>query len=219
MNEKINLLKSLPISKKPLEKRKQAELKDRRYHWKLGQEYFDGTREQGYGGYSYDGRWKPVANDIINHYKIKKDAKILDIGCAKGFLLYELKKILPDCETWGVDISTYAVSNSHKSIKENIIIANAKELPFESNYFDLVISINSLHNILNVNETIESLMEIMRVTKTFSFISLGAYVNDIEKRTLDDWAVVGTTYAHEIDWLEIFKKSGYTGDYWWFKPK
>ena len=118
----------------------------------------------------------------------------------------------------GVDISLYAKENAKIEIKDKIYIANAKELPFENNFFDLVISINSLHNILNVNETIHALNEIQRVTKKNSFISLGAYKNDTEKQIIDEWAVVGTTYAHENDWLRIFEMAGYEGDYFWFKP-
>ena len=218
MREKINLLKGLPKGKKPLKIRSQATKKDRNHHWALDKGYFDGTREQGYGGYKYDGRWKPVAKDIIKHYSLKDGAKVLDIGCAKGFLIYDIINEFPKIDVWGVDISTYAINFIDERLKSNIIVANAKELPFDSNSFDLVLSINSLHNILNVNETIDSLSEIQRVSKKEAFVSLGAYKNDIERETLDNWAVVATTYASEEDWIKIFDKAGYTGDYWWFKP-
>ena len=168
MKEKINLLKSLPVSKKPLDQRRSASKEDRSHHWALSEKYFDGTRAQGYGGYSYDGRWNSVAIDMINHYNLKSGSKVLDIGCAKGFLLKDIKETFPTIEVWGVDISKYAVNHIDEKIKSNVFIANAKELPFESNYFDLVISINSLHNILNVNETITALSEIQRVSKKFT---------------------------------------------------
>ena len=218
MKEKINLLKSLPKSKKPLGLRSKATRDDRKHHWLLDKGYFDGTREQGYGGYSYDGRWRSVARDIVSHYNLKTGDKILDIGCAKGFLIYDLANDYPHLVPWGVDISTYALRHVDKNLKSNVVIATAKELPFESNSFDLVISINSLHNILNVNETIDSLSEIQRVTKKDAFVSLGAYKNQKEMQTLDDWAVVATTYASEENWKKIFKIAGYNGDYWWFKP-
>lgn len=218
MKEKINLLKSLPNNKKPLKARLQATRDDRKYHWELSEKYFDGTREQGYGGYYYDGRWENVVKDIMSYYNLDNNSKILDIGCAKGFLIYDFKELFPQTEVWGVDISKYAIDRVDKSISNNVVIANAKELPFESNYFDLVVSINSLHNILNVNETIDALSEIQRVTKKYSFVSLGAYENNQERKIIDEWAVVATTYVNEKDWLKIFNKAGYEGDYWWFKP-
>ncbi len=184
----------------------------------MSEKNFDGTREQGYGGYLCDGRWKQVAKDIVEHYCLKEGDKILDIGCAKGFLLSEFNEEHKIKDVWGVDISLYAKENAKTEIRDRIFIANAKELPFENNFFDLVISINSLHNILNVNETIHALSEIQRVTKKNSFISLGAYSNNVEKKTIDEWAVVGTTYTHEDDWLRIFESAGYEGDFFWFKP-
>ena len=143
----------------------------------LSNEYFDGTREQGCGGYYDDNRWGPVAEDFIKHYNLQPDAKILDIGCAKGFLLKEFKRLLPAAETCGVDISDYAIENCSPSIIEHVYIANADNLPFKDNYFDLVISINSLHNIMDLDQLSNSFSEINRVSKNSSnaFVSLGAY--------------------------------------------
>ncbi len=216
---KINLLRSLPKAKKPLETRKLVIPDDRILSWKLDSEYFDGTREQGCGGYYDDERWKPVAQDFINHYKLRSDAKILDIGCAKGFLLKEFKKLLPDSVVCGLDISSYAITNCVPDVKETLFIGNADSLPFENNYFDLVISINSLHNIMNIKQLIRSFSEINRVSKKNAFVSLGAYENENEKNTLDNWAVVATTYMHVDKWKKFFNKVSYTGDYYWFKPK
>ena len=109
MKEKINLLKSLPNNKKPLKARLQATRDDRKYHWELSEKYFDGTREQGYGGYYYDGRWENVVKDIMSYYNLDNNSKILDIGCAKGFLIYDFKELFPQTEVWGVDISKYAI--------------------------------------------------------------------------------------------------------------
>ncbi len=215
----IDLLKSLPKSKKPLGIRKKVSQKDRILSWRLSDEYFDGSREQGCGGYYDDDRWQPVAKDFINYYRLKSNSKILDIGCAKGFLLKEFKKLLPNAETYGVDISDYAVENSCPSIQDSLYIANADNLPFKNNYFDLVISINSLHNIMNLDQLSQSFKEINRVTKKDAFISLGAYENDEEKTTLDNWAVVATTYMHVNNWKLFFDKVSYKGDYCWFKPK
>ena len=179
----INFLKYLPQGKKPLKKRKNLSDDDRIKTWKLDYYYFDGSREQGYGGYKYDGRWKNLAKALIKNYKLNNNSRILDIGCAKGYLLKELKELLPKSKIYGVDISEYAISNGHKSIKHNLIIANADSLPFKKNFFDLT------------------------------------YENKKEKKILDEWAVLATTYMSKNSWLKFFKKVRYNGDYDWFKPR
>lgn len=218
---KINLLKSLPKTwtKKPLKTRMLANVEDRIKSWGLNFEYFDGPRVQGYGGYKYDGRWKPVAQDFIDYYKLKNNSKILDIGCAKGYLLDEFGKKLKKSTLCGLDISQYAIKNSNKMIKKYLSIGNATELPFENNYFDLVISINSLHNILNLDKLKIAFKEINRVSKKNIFISLGAYETKQEKKILDNWAVVATTYMSIEQWEKFFKSVKYKGDYYWFTPK
>ncbi len=218
MKQKINLLSSLPNSKRPLLERQEADENDRECHWKLGKEYFDGNRKQGYGGYTYDGRWKPVVHDLVRHYNLTGKFRVLDIGCAKGYLINDFKLLKPECEVYGIDISSYAISCAPTLVKEKIIIGNAKHLPFPSDYFDLVISINSLHNILLINEVEQALREIERVSKRDSYISVGAWCNHKEKRSLDTWAVVATTYLHEADWICLFDRCNFSGDYYWFKP-
>jgi len=217
---KINLLKSLPNTwiKKPLTKRKRVKIEDRILTWKLDKEYFDGSREQGYGGYKYDGRWKSVAKEIIKYYDLKDNSKILDIGCAKGYLLEEFRKLLKNPILCGIDISSYAIKNSIKKGKI-LAIGNATTLPFSNKYFDLVISINSLHNILNKIELKKAFKEINRVSKKNTYITLGSYKNKNEKKKLDDWAVLATTYLSNEGWTKFFKKVNYKGDYWWFTPK
>ncbi len=218
MGQYINLLKSLPLTSRPLEQRKCISEEDKSSHWKLSNEYFDGTRDQGYGGYINDGRWGAVSTDMVSHYNLTSSSALLDIGCAKGFLLEAFRNAISMKETWGIDISRYALVNAAKTLRNKLVLGNAKDLPFDDSTFDLVISINSLHNILSINDVIEALKEIQRVSKGNSYITLGAYKNKQEKKILDDWAVVATTYMHEQDWLEIFDKAGYSGDYFWFKP-
>ena len=57
-------------------------------------DYWDGDRRYGYGGYKYDGRWKVVAEQLIEIYDLQSNAKILDIGCGKAFLLFEISTSL-----------------------------------------------------------------------------------------------------------------------------
>lgn len=215
----IKFLNYLPKRKKPLKKRRNVSDEDKIKTWKLDKNYFDGSREQGYGGYKYDGRWKPFAQAMIKHYGLNNKSKILEIGCAKGYLMKEFKDLLPKCTIYGVDISEYAILTAHKKIKNNLVIANANSLPFKKNFFDLTISINSLHNILNLTDLKKAFKEINRVSKKNKFISLGTYENIKEKNILDKWAVLASCYMSKKNWLKFFRHVKYKGDYDWFKPK
>lgn len=216
----INLLKKLPTKakKKPLKLRSKVNIYEKTLSWRLDREYFDGERKFGYGGYKYDGRWLPVAKDFVNYYVLPQNAKILDIGCAKGYLLDEFRKVLKKSSLYGLDISHYAISNNNKKINKNLCIGNAISLPYPDNYFDLVISINSLHNILTIKELKKAFKEINRVSKKNIFVSLGAYDSKSEKKILDNWAVVSTTYMSTKNWKKFFNLVKYKGDYTWFKP-
>jgi ubiquinone/menaquinone biosynthesis C-methylase UbiE len=217
----IDLLGTYSEKRKPMKTRMKASQTDRILTWKIDKEFWDGKREQGYGGYKYDGRWKPIAKNFIKHYKLNKNSKILEIGCAKGFFLKEFYDLLKNKENVGIDISSYAIVNSHKKVKENLIIGNMKQLPFENKYFDLVICVHSLHSILDINEVTETLKEMSRVVKDKKniFIMVGAFSNTKERKNLDNWGVLTATYLHVNDWLKLFKKTGYKGDYSWYKPK
>ena len=128
-------------------------------------EYWDGDRRINYGGYKYiPGRWKPVAELLIKHYNLNNNSKILDIGCGKGFLLYELSLLLPNATLRGLDISSYAKSNAKSEIKEFIDIGCCSEPPYYSKQFDLAISLNTFHNLSN-SKLEKSLIEFTRVSK------------------------------------------------------
>lgn len=210
-------MSDLPKVTRPIEERKLISEDDKKKHWELGIEYFDGTRDQGYGGYIDDGRWEPVAKTFADYYNLIATDCILEIGCAKAFLLKAFYSQLQTKEIWGLDISKYALETATQFPGLNLVCGNAKDLPFEDKIFELTISINSLHNILNINDLIAALREIERVAQK-KYITVGAFRNDEEKKYLDKWAVVATTYLHEQDWLEVFDRAGYTGDYYWFKP-
>lgn len=214
----IDLLDVLPCAPRPLTERLTANAEDRAFHWKLGREYFDGTRAQGYGGYRLDGRWSPLVHRLAKYYNLGAGSRILDIGCAKGFLLNAFLEEIPGIQVAGLDISEYALTEAPERVKPYLILGNAKEIPFRSKYFDLVFSKDTLHNILTKDECVQALSEIERVSKKNKFIRVGAYRNEQEKALLDNWAVVATTYLPPSEWIELFKRSGYTGDYAWFTP-
>ena len=145
-----------------------------------GYDYWDGEREICYGGYRYDGRWKTVARDMVDHYRLKPGDKILDVGCGKGFLLYDFTQVLPGISVTGLDISGYAIENAKEEVKPYLRQGEAKSLPFEDDEFDLVVSITTLHN-LYCHDFFAALKEIQRVSKKNSYICVESYRNEEEK--------------------------------------
>lgn len=180
---------------------------------KYGFDYWDGDRKFGYGGYKYiKGYHSDLAKKLVKDYSLTDKSKILDIGCGKGFLLYEIKKIIKSVQIYGVDISKYAKDTAIIEIKKNIKIWNInKKLNFDNKIFDLVISINTLHN-LKLNNLNQCLQEIERVGKS-KFICVESYRNEIEQFNLQCWALTAETLIDTESWKWLFKKSRYTGDY------
>ena len=180
---------------------------------KFSYDYWDGDRKICYGGYHYiAGRWEKVANLMVQHYKLPSNAKILDIGCGKGFLLYDFLKFLPNAELYGLDISEYAIENSKKEIKDNLLLGNANNLPWPDNFFDLVISINTLHCLPNYNLE-RALKEIERVGKKNKYVCIESYRNEKEKANLLYWQVTCEAFNNVEEWKWWFNLTGYTGDY------
>ena len=181
-------------------------------------DFFDGGRKDGYGGFNYNEKyWTNVVKDFKEYWNLDSKSKVLDVGCAKGFMLYDLIKLIPGIQVKGLDISNYAIKNSMEDVKKNLIVGNAKNLPFEDNEFDVVISINSIHN-LDIEDCGKSLREIERVSKKNSFITVDAYSNDIEKKRMEAWNLTGKTIMSVDEWKKFFKENNYTGDYYWFIP-
>ncbi len=180
---------------------------------KYGKEYWDGNRRFGYGGYKYiPGRWKNVAKKIIKLYKLKPGSKVLDVGCGKGFLLLELLKIQPKLKITGVDISSYALQEAQKNKKLRTIKHNVKKkLPFKRKTFDLVISLATLHN-LEIFDLAISISEIERVGKQ-KYIMVESYRNEKELFNLQCWALTCESFFSQNEWLWLFKKLKYKGDF------
>lgn len=175
-------------------------------------DYWDGDRKYGYGGYRYDGRWRSVAEKLVEHYKLKSGQSVLDVGCGKAYLLYELSKLVPGLIIKGVDISEYALLNAKDDIKEYLQYGLAQNLDFEDNSFDLVISLTTLHN-LKVFDLKKAVQEIERVSKKHSYIMVESYRNDQEEVNMLYWQLTCASYYSVEEWEWLYKEWGYTGDY------
>ena len=217
MQREIDLLKFYPKSKRPIEDRGNLVTDiDRAVARKFDVEYYDGDRLTGYGGYGYSPRfWTDTVAHIVDVYSLSNDSKILDIGCAKGYMMYDLSLLIPEAEIKGVDISQYAKDHAIEPMKENIVVSNANNLPFPDDYFDLVIAINTLHN-LPLIDCKQAFREINRVTKNNSFVMIDAWKDDKGKRAMLKWNLTALTYMSCDEWLNFFKEVEYKGDYYWF---
>ena len=219
MKKEIDLLKNYPKSKRDIKKRSTSKSDEvRSVARKFGKEFFDGDRKYGYGGFSYASRfWEPVIPTFKQHFNLNEKSSLLDVGCAKGFMLYDLIRLIPGISVKGIDISEYAIQNAKKEVRTFVEVGNAVALPYESNSFDIVISINTIHN-LDKNDCFKSIKEIERVSKKGSFITVDAYRNEDEKERMDDWNLTAKTIMSVKDWNIFFDEAGYTGDRYWFLP-
>jgi len=176
-------------------------------------DYWDGDRRICYGGYHYiEGRWEKVAKAMATYYNLPENPKILEVGCGKGFLLYDITKVFRNAEIYGIDISNYAIRNSKPEIREKLLTGNATNLPWQDNTFDLVISITTLHN-LKAYELDKALKEIERVGKKHKYICVESYRNEEEKANLLYWQVTCEAFNTPEEWEWWFKTTSYTGDY------
>src|SRR3989338_5028126 len=215
----INLLELYPHTKRNLENRQSGKNPQVQHIARqFGKEYFDGDRLYGYGGYHYHPRfWQPVVPVFQKYYNLTKESSILDAGRAKGFMLHDFVLLIPGIKVKGIDISSYAIDNALGDVKPYLQAGNVKDLPFADQSFDLVISINTIHN-LPLGQCKKALREIQRVTKKHAFITVDAYRNEEEKKRMEMWNLTAQTYMHVDDWVKLFKETGYTGDYYWFIP-
>ena len=179
---------------------------------KRGQDFFDGDRNFGYGGFNYDGRWLPVASKINKRYLNKSESKFLQINCEKGFLLNDILKLNSLIQVFGTETSNYAIEQSLKSVQSNIISAEPTRLPFEDNYFDYVVAIGTIYT-LTLVDALKAISEISRVSKGKSFITLATYKTEEEYFLFKEWTLLGTLMFKREEWVEILKYVNYTGDY------
>lgn len=219
MGKEIDLLKNYPKSKRNIDDRKNNKSeKNREIARRFDKSFFDGDRETGYGGFKYDEKfWTNVIPTFIDYWKINENSSILDVGCAKGFMIYDFLRIMPKIKIRGIDLSTYAIENAIIPTKSLVSVANAKNLPFKDNEFDYVISINTIHN-LEKSECGLALQEIQRVSKKKSFITVDAYNSEQEKERMYAWNLTAKTIMSVDEWKLFFDLNGYEGDYFWFIP-
>ncbi|MEI8218699.1 MAG: class I SAM-dependent methyltransferase [Elusimicrobiota bacterium] len=219
MGKEIDLLVNYPKTKRNVKERGAEKTEsDRSIARQFGKDFFDGDRKHGYGGFGYNARfWQPVIPTFKEYFGLTPQSSLLDVGSGKGFMMHDLSVVVPGIRVQGVDISEYAVANTIADMKPFVQAANAKKLPFKDKSFDVVISINTIHN-LEREECGQALREIERVSRGKSFITVDAYRNEQEKEAMFNWNLTAKTIMSVEEWIIFFKEAGYTGDYFWFVP-
>ena len=210
----VDLLDRYPRTTRDIAARAAAVPAQREVAKRFAWEYFDGERAQGYGGYRYDGRWMPVVERIRDHYGLRSGDHVLDVGCAKGFLLHDFRQVVPGIRVTGLDISGYALSQAMEDVRFCVVLGSADRLPFADKTFDLVISINTVHN-LDRAECIRALGEMERVSRRHRYVQVDSWLNDLQREKFERWQLTARTYADPEGWRRLFAEAGYTGDYYW----
>ncbi len=210
----LNLLRQYPQAKRNITHRHHVQEKNRAIARQFGKAFFDGGRDQGYGGYRYDGRWVPVAQDFVEHWNLKPGHRVLDIGCAKGFLVKDLMGVCPGLEVFGLDISDYAVIHCEPEVVGRLHVGSCDRLPFPDDSFDAAISINTVHN-LDHEGCVRALQEMKRVSPRNNYVQIDSYRTPQEKQNMEDWVLTALTTYDPEGWRALFAEAGYDGDYYW----
>jgi SAM-dependent methyltransferase len=211
----VNLLAKLPGARRNVQARAAAKSPEvvaisRQY----GEAYFDGPRDYGYGGYRYDGRWIPVAKDIVQHFGLEPGDRILDVGCAKGFLVKDLLQVCPGLEAFGLDVSEYALMHCEPEVVGRLHLGSAVALPFPDRSFQAVVSLNTVHN-LDRADAIRAVREIERVAPGRGFIQVDSYRTPEQRELFLGWVLTAKFHDYPDGWRQLFSEAGYTGDYFW----
>ena len=215
MQQEVNLLDRLPKSKRNVKERGAAKTPEaiaisREY----GFDYFDGSRDYGYGGYRYDGRWLPVAEDIVRHFNLRSGQRLLDVGCAKGFLVKDLMTVCPGLEVFGLDISRYSIMHCEPEVIGRLHLGSADYLPYPDNSFDAVLAINSIHN-LERSDVKLALQEIQRLAPGKGYVQVDSYRTPDQKEVFESWVLTAKFHDYPSGWRDLFNEAGYRGDYCW----
>jgi len=212
----FNLLQTVPAIRRDVAARLRDKERNREAASGFGQAYFDGTREQGYGGYHYDGRWRAVARTAAARYGLGAGQRVLDIGCAKGYFVHDLAAGEPALDAWGLDLSSYALAHARPGTAGRLVRGDAQALPFPDRSFDAVFSINTLHN-LDRDGCLRALREMGRVSRDprRCFVQVDAYRDPRELELFEAWMLTARTYCMPGQWEALFEQAGYQGDYFW----
>ena len=209
----IDLLRSLPKGKRNVKARETAKTEEHiRISREYGQMYFDGPREYGYGGYRYDGRWQPVASDIVRHFGLKPGDRVLDVGCAKGFLVKDLLAL--GIDAYGVDVSRYALMQCEPEVVGRLQLGSADSLPFPDRSFAAVLSLNTIHN-LSRDRCKVALQEIERLAPGKGFVQVDSYRTQEQKKVFESWVLTAEFHDYPEGWIALFNDAGYTSNYYW----
>ena len=210
----IDLLDRYPRVRRNIAAREAAKPHQREIARKFGREYFDGERTQGYGGYRYDGRWVAIAERMRDFYGLAPGDVILEVGCAKGFLLHDFRQVIPGIRVTGLDLSPYAIEHAMHDIRPFLVVGSADALPYPDKAFDLVISINTIHN-LELAPCVQAIGEIERVGRRFKYLQVDSYRNDEEREKFERWQLTALTHFDPDGWRKVLRQAEYAGDYAW----
>jgi SAM-dependent methyltransferase len=219
MGQEIDLLVDYPRPRRDVDERAAAKTEeDRAVARQFGAAFFDGDRRVGYGGFRYAPRfWQPVIPSFQKQYGLTAASRVLDVGCAKGFMLHDMAQLIPGIAVRGIDVSAYAIENAIEDMRPHVQVADARALPFADASFDLVISINTIHN-LDREDCARALHEIARVGRGAAYVTVDAFRTEEEQRRMAAWNLTAKTIMHAEDWKAFFADVGYDGDYYWFIP-
>jgi SAM-dependent methyltransferase len=219
VGREVDLLVNYPRANRNVAERGQSKTEeDRRIARRFDRDFFDGDRRHGYGGFNYHPRfWQPVVPTLREHFGLDGKSSLLDVGCGKGFMLHDLAAMVPGLALKGIDISSYAIDRAIEDMKPHVQVADARALPFAEKSFDVVIAINTIHN-LEREACGQALREIGRVARRGAFVTVDAYRTEEERERMLAWNLTAQTIMHVDEWKAFFAEHGYDGDYYWFIP-
>ena len=219
MGREIDLLVNYPRTKRNVDERGQSKTEeDRRIARQFSYDFFDGDRRHGYGGFNYLPRfWQPVAPAFREYFGLRAGDRLLDVGCGKGFMMHDFALLIPGLVVKGIDISQYAINHAIEDMRAHVQVADAKRLPFADKSFDVVVSINTIHNLARA-ECGQALREIERLARRGAFVTVDAYRSEQERERMLAWNLTAQTILHVDEWKALFAEVGYSGDYYWFIP-
>ncbi len=218
MGKELDLMRLYPRPKNRMTERPEITDEDREISRRFGFDYFDGDRRHGYGGFSYHPRfWTDTVDLFTAHYGLTDDSAVLDVGCGKGFMLKDFSARLPGATLRGVDISSYAIEHADADVAHLVLVADSSDLPFASGTFDLVISINTLHN-LDRKGCMRAFAEIQRVSRGKAFVMVDGWKNAEEQELLRRWVLTARTMLSAEGWVSLMSEAGYEGDFAFWNP-